>query len=84
MGRDDKGEGIAALWADLSSFVGSRHTCRGSSRYQANRGNDNSPEHTGSLPLGDWVARIAAGEAVIGLFIELILIATFSKRFLGN
>lgn len=38
----------------------------------------------GSLPLGDWVARIAAGEAVIGLFIELILIATFSKRFLGN
>jgi hypothetical protein len=38
----------------------------------------------GSLPLGDGVACIAAGEAVIGLFIELILIATFSKRFLAN
>jgi hypothetical protein len=30
------------------------------------------------------VARIAATEAVIGLFIELILIATFNRRFLGN
>ena len=38
----------------------------------------------GSLPLGDWVARLGAAEAVLGLFIELILIATFSKRFLGN
>src|SRR5262249_47981968 len=27
---------------------------------------------------------LAALEAVIGLFIELILIATFSRRFLGN
>jgi hypothetical protein len=26
----------------------------------------------------------AALEAVVGLFIELILIATFSRRFLGN
>jgi hypothetical protein len=38
----------------------------------------------GFLSLGDWVSRIAAVEAVIGLFIELILIATFSRRFLGN
>jgi hypothetical protein len=38
----------------------------------------------GFLSLGDWVARIAAAEATIGLFIELILIATFSRRFLGN
>lgn len=38
----------------------------------------------GTLPLGDWVARFAAGEAVIGLFIELVFIATFSRRFLGN
>ena len=38
----------------------------------------------GFLSLGDWVARIAAIEAVIGLFIDLILIATFSRRFLGN
>jgi hypothetical protein len=38
----------------------------------------------GFLSLGDWVARIAALEAVIGLFIELILIASFSRRFLGN
>ncbi len=35
----------------------------------------------GSLPLGDRVARIAAIEAVIGLYIELILISTFSNRF---
>jgi Pentapeptide repeats (8 copies) len=38
----------------------------------------------GFLSLGDWVARLGAAEAVIGLFIELILIATFSRRFLGN
>ena len=38
----------------------------------------------GSIPLGDWAARIGALEAVIGLFIELILIATFSRRFLSN
>jgi len=38
----------------------------------------------GFLSLGDWVSRIAALEAVIGLFIELILIATFSRRFLGD
>ncbi len=38
----------------------------------------------GFLSLGDWVARLGALEAVIGLFIELILIATFSRRFLGN
>ncbi len=38
----------------------------------------------GFLSLGDWVSRLAAGEAVIGLFIELVLIATFSRRFLGN
>lgn len=38
----------------------------------------------GSLPLGDWVARFGAVEAVVGLFIELVLIATFSRRFLGG
>lgn len=38
----------------------------------------------GTLSLGDWIARLGAVEAVIGLFIELILIATFSRRFLGN
>jgi uncharacterized protein YjbI with pentapeptide repeats len=38
----------------------------------------------GFLQLGDWVARLGAAEAAIGLFIELILIATFSRRFLGN
>jgi uncharacterized protein YjbI with pentapeptide repeats len=38
----------------------------------------------GTLPLGDWIARLAAGEAVIGLFIELAFIATFSRRFLGS
>lgn len=36
----------------------------------------------GTLPLNDWVARCAAAEAVFGLFIELIFIATFSRRFL--
>jgi hypothetical protein len=38
----------------------------------------------GFLSLGDWVARLGAAEAVIGLFIELILIATLSKRFLSS
>jgi hypothetical protein len=38
----------------------------------------------GFLSLGDWVARLGAVEAVIGLVIEIILIATFTRRFLGN
>lgn len=37
-----------------------------------------------TISLGDPVAIAASIEAVIGLFIELILIATFSRRFLGN
>jgi uncharacterized protein YjbI with pentapeptide repeats len=36
------------------------------------------------IGLGDPLAIIAAAEAIIGLFIELIFIATFSRRFLGN
>lgn len=36
----------------------------------------------GALPLGGWIANLAAGEAIIGLFIELMLIAAFSRRFL--
>jgi hypothetical protein len=37
-----------------------------------------------TLNLGDPVAIVAACEAVAALFIELILIATFNRRFLGN
>lgn len=37
-----------------------------------------------SLSLGDPVAIMAAFEAVIGLFIEIVFIATFSRRFFGN
>jgi hypothetical protein len=37
-----------------------------------------------TINLGDPVAIAASLEAVVGLFIELILIATFSRRFLGN
>ena len=36
------------------------------------------------IGLGDPLAMIAAVEAVTGLFIELILIATFSNRFLNK
>jgi hypothetical protein len=36
------------------------------------------------IGLGDPLAMVAACEAVMGLFIELILIATFSKRFLNS
>jgi hypothetical protein len=36
------------------------------------------------IGLGDPLAMVAAVEAVIGLLIELILIATFSKRFLNS
>jgi len=38
----------------------------------------------GFLSLGDTVAQLGAAEAVIGLLIEIILIATFTRRFLGN
>lgn len=37
-----------------------------------------------AISLGDPVAVVAALEAVTGLFIELTLIATFSKRFLAS
>jgi hypothetical protein len=36
------------------------------------------------IRLGDPLASVAACEAVIGLSIQLILIATFSKRFLNS
>jgi hypothetical protein len=38
----------------------------------------------GYLQLNDWIARVGATEAVIGLFIELVFIATFSRRFLAE
>jgi uncharacterized protein YjbI with pentapeptide repeats len=39
---------------------------------------------TNTIQLGDPLAYAAAFEAVSGLFIELIFIATFSRRFLGD
>jgi Pentapeptide repeats (8 copies) len=39
---------------------------------------------TNTINLGDPLAIVAAFEAVSGLFIELIFIATFSRRFLGE
>jgi uncharacterized protein YjbI with pentapeptide repeats len=38
----------------------------------------------GYLQLSDWIARIGAVEAIIGLLIELVFLAAFSRRFLGN
>lgn len=37
-----------------------------------------------NITLGDTYARLAAAEAVIGLFIEISFIATFTKRFFGS
>jgi hypothetical protein len=37
-----------------------------------------------SITLGDAVSVVAAIEAVCGLLIELILVATFARRFLGD
>lgn len=37
-----------------------------------------------AVGLNDPLAVVAAGEALVGLFIELIFIAAFSRRFLGN
>jgi hypothetical protein len=37
-----------------------------------------------AVSLHDPITVLAAAEAVVGLFIELTLIATFSRRFLGN
>jgi hypothetical protein len=37
-----------------------------------------------SISLGDNLARIAAGEAIIGLLIEIIFIATFTQRFFAR
>jgi len=36
------------------------------------------------ITLGDTYARLAAAEAVIGLLIEVSLIATFTQRFFGK
>jgi len=38
----------------------------------------------GGLPLGDWVARVGAIEAVFGLLIEITFIATFTQRFFAR
>lgn len=38
----------------------------------------------GGLPLTDWVARVGAIEAVIGLLIEIVFIATFTQRFFAR
>jgi hypothetical protein len=37
-----------------------------------------------SITLGDTYARLAAAEAVVGLLIEICVIATFTQRFLGK
>jgi len=37
-----------------------------------------------NVTLGDAFARLAAVEAVLGLLIEVIFIATFTQRFLGK
>jgi hypothetical protein len=44
--------------------------------------NCGDPAHP--LKLHDTLVRLAAAEAVIGLFIEVSFIATFTKRFFGN
>ena len=36
------------------------------------------------VTLGDAFARLAAVEAVLGLLIEVIFIATFTQRFFGR
>jgi hypothetical protein len=37
----------------------------------------------GELHLDDWVARVGALEAILGLLLEVIFIATFTQRFFG-
>ena len=37
-----------------------------------------------NITLGDTYARLATAEAVIGLFIEISFIATFTQRFLSR
>lgn len=37
-----------------------------------------------SISLGDTIARIAAGEAIVGLLIEITFIATFTNRFFAR
>lgn len=39
---------------------------------------------TSGISLGDTLARLAAGEAIIGLLIEIIFIATFTQRFFAR
>jgi hypothetical protein len=38
----------------------------------------------GNLDLPDWVARVGAVEAILGLLLEIIFIATFTQRFFGT
>jgi hypothetical protein len=38
----------------------------------------------GGLPLTDWVARVGAIEAIVGLLIEITFIATFTQRFFAR
>ncbi len=39
---------------------------------------------TSGIALGDTLARLAAGEAIVGLLLEITFIATFTQRFFGR
>ncbi len=39
---------------------------------------------TSGISLGDTLARLAAGEAIIGLLIEITFIATFTQRYFAR
>jgi hypothetical protein len=39
---------------------------------------------TSGISLGDTLARVAAGEAIVGLLIEITFIATFTQRFFAR
>jgi hypothetical protein len=38
----------------------------------------------GNLPPSDWTAIVAAFEAIVGFFIEIVFIVSFSRRFLNG
>jgi hypothetical protein len=78
--------GFAALYYSLTNFVTTQSGHL--TWYEAAVLSLSSFHGRGFIPatvhLGDPMAGIAAVEAIIGLFIELIFIATFTRRFLGS
>jgi hypothetical protein len=78
--------GFAAAYYGLTNFYLTQSaplTWYGAINFSVNSFHGRSPIPS-AVSLNDPSAAVAAAEALVGLFIEVIFIAAFSRRFLGD